>query len=115
MPSDTTARVTQASVRRRSSSRERRQRTNYRIALVAYMLVWIAAGMAIEWPATAKCLERPQESRVLSSALAPAAEDGGVMETARRCLPEPALDLLLWTLAGAASGLVVYYLVRRQH
>lgn len=111
MPSDRTARVTQVSVRRRLSSRERRQRAAYRLALVTYVLVWVAGGIAIEWPSTAECLGRPQESRVLSSAFA--AADAGVLETARACLLEPALDLLLWTLAGTAIGLVVYYLLRR--
>ena len=113
MPSDRTAHVTHVSTRRRSSSRARQQRTNYRIALVVYMLLWIAGGIALEWPSTSRCLARPQESRVLSTALGQSAEDE-ILETARRCLPESAFGLLLWTLAGAASGLVVYYLLRRQ-
>src|SRR5262245_28284741 len=113
MPPERTARVSHVSARRRSSSRERRQRSNYRIALVAYMLVWIGGGIAIEWPSTSRCLRSPQQAPMLSGAFGQSAADGGMFEAAKGCLPEPALDLFLWTLAGTAIGLVVYYMLRR--
>ena len=111
MPAETAARVVHAS--RRRLSRERRQRTNYRIAIVAYMLVWIGGGIAIEWPSTSKCLGSPQQAPMLSGAFGASASDRGMLEAAKGCLLEPALDLFLWTLAGTAIGVVVYYLLRR--
>jgi len=77
-------------------------------------MAWVAAGIALEWPSTSKCLEVSQDPGVLSSALGQEAADSGVLETARVCLPVAALDLLLWTMAGTVIGLVVYYVLRRQ-
>ena len=113
MTPERAARVPHVSARRRTSSRERRQRSIYRIAIVAYMLVWIGTGIAIEWPSTSRCLRSPQQTPMLSGAFGQAASDGGMFEAAKACLLEPAFDLFLWTLAGTAIGLVMYYMLRR--
>jgi hypothetical protein len=114
MQADRTARVTQVSSRRRSSSREaRHRRTNYRIAIVAYLMAWVAAGIALGWPSTQKCLEAPPPAAGFSGALAQEAADGGVLEAMGACLPIAALDLFLWTMTGTAIGFVVYYVLRR--
>jgi hypothetical protein len=115
MTTDGSVRVTRLSARRRSSSREaRRRRTNYRIAIVAYLVAWVAAGIALGWPSTKRCLEAPQPAGTLPGALRQDAAEAGVLDAVRTCLPVAALDLLLWTLTGTAIGLVVYYLLRRK-
>ena len=114
MPPDRTARVSQMPARRRSSSRQAHdRRTNYRIAIVAYLMAWVAAGIALGWPSTEKCLEAPQPSAGFSGALSQEAADGGVFGAVKACLPVAALDLFLWTMTGTTIGLVVYYVLRR--
>jgi hypothetical protein len=114
MPSDRTARVSHVPARRRSSSREaHHRRTNYRIAIVLYLMAWVAAGIALGWPSTEKCLEGPQPAAGFSGALSQEAADGGVFEAVSACLPVAALNLFLWTMTGTAIGMVVYYVLRR--
>jgi hypothetical protein len=113
MPPDRTARVSHVSARRRSSSRHaHHRRTSYRIAIVVYLIVWVAAGIALEWPSTKACLEAPPAVG-FSGALPQGTADSGVVEAVRACLPIAGLNLLLWTMAGTAIGLVVYYVLRR--
>lgn len=114
MPPDRTARVSHVSARRRSSSRHaHHRRTNYRIAIVVYLMAWVAAGIALGWPSAEKCLEAPQPAAGFSGALSQEAADGGVLETVRACLPVAGLNLFLWTMTGTAIGMVAYYLLRR--
>lgn len=113
MPPERTARVSHVSARRRSSSRHaHHRRTNYRIAIVVYLITWVAAGIALGWPSTKKCLEAPQPAG-FSGALSQEAADGGVVEAVRACLPIAGLNLFLWTMTGMAIGLVAYYVLRR--
>ena len=113
MPPDRTARVSHVPARRRSSSREaHHRRTNYRIAIVLYLITWVAGGIALGWPSTEKCLEAPQAAG-FSGALSQEAADAGVFEAVSACLPVAALNLFLWTMTGTAIGMVVYYVLRR--
>ena len=112
MSSDRTVRVTPVSPRRRSSA-ARHRRSNYRIAIVVYLIVWVAAGIAFGWPSTADCLEGHQ-SVPLSGALQQEVTEAGYFDAAGACLPVASLNLFLWTMAGTAIGMVVYYVLRRQ-
>jgi len=76
-------------------------------------MAWVAAGIALGWPSTEKCLEAPQPAAGFSGALSQEAADAGVFEAVKACLPIAALDLFLWTMTGTTIGLVVYYVLRR--
>lgn len=116
MPSDRTVRLAEVSPRRRSSSKSRhRRRSNYRIAIVAYLVAWVSAGIALGWPTTEECLKAPHSGPLpLSSALQQEAAGAGLLDAAQACLPVAALNLFLWTMTGTAIGMVVYYVLRRQ-